>query len=333
MNTTTVCRRRPFQVQRNLSDESLPIRRYQLSVPATVLEALTARLVVRSERHWIRDTNHTVADRPCAACSQGNRDAEATISNSSLERDHRQHGGDESIFGHAHVRLANHDLRFLEQETEQKMQEIRTTNGQLPTKTCGAEEDGGHEQNRSFTNLRIIATGYSLSLALMSVFPHLFMISLPRMMFQQIVFSFRKTARVTCSHNQLSTTTFLLSSTITQLDRRPAGTLCRPSPTNVTTKLQDCCRILEKNRRICLVRRLQRFALFGCALIGGENHAFRGRFSEKRRSFSRVCASWFPKPCERNKEDEEIPRCCMASVRQGADFDKVTSIDDCRVQH
>ena len=32
---------------------------------------------------------------------------------------------------------------------QQKLQEIQTTNGQLPTRTCEAEEDGGHEQNRS----------------------------------------------------------------------------------------------------------------------------------------------------------------------------------------
>ena len=145
------CRRRPFQVQRNLSIESLPIRRYQPATPATVLEELPARLVVHFERHWIRDTNHTAADQPCAASRQDNRDAEATISNSSLKHDHRQHGGDESTFEHAHVQLAKHDLRFLEQETQQKLQEIQTTNGQFPTKTCGAEEDGGHEQNRSPT--------------------------------------------------------------------------------------------------------------------------------------------------------------------------------------
>ena len=41
---------------------------------------------------------------------------------------------------------------FLEQEMmQQKLQEIQSTNGQLPTRTCEAEEDGGHEQNRSPT--------------------------------------------------------------------------------------------------------------------------------------------------------------------------------------
>ena len=38
MNTTTVCRRRPFQVQRNLSIERLPIRRYQTAMSVIVLE-------------------------------------------------------------------------------------------------------------------------------------------------------------------------------------------------------------------------------------------------------------------------------------------------------
>ena len=69
---------------------------------------------------------------------------------------------------------------------------------------------------------------------------------LPTIMFQQIVFSFREEARVTRFHKRFSTTTFLLSSEFTQLDRRPAGTLCRPSPINVATKLQDCCSIPEK---------------------------------------------------------------------------------------
>ena len=103
-------------------------------MPATVLEAFPARLCVRSQRHWTRDTNHTAADQPCAASRQGNRDAEATISNSPLKRDHWQHGGDESISEHAHVQLAEDDLGFLEQETPQKLQEIWTTDGQLQTK-------------------------------------------------------------------------------------------------------------------------------------------------------------------------------------------------------
>ena len=45
-----------------------------------------------SERHWIRDTNHTAADQPCAASRQGNRAAEATVSNSS-KRDHPKNIG------------------------------------------------------------------------------------------------------------------------------------------------------------------------------------------------------------------------------------------------
>ena len=108
-----------------------------------------------------------------------------------------------------------------------------------------------------------------LSLALMSLFPRVFMISvtleihalfetrigceeLPTMMFQQIAFSFRRTARVARCHKHFSTTTFLLSSKITQLDRRPAGTLCRPFAINVSTKLQDCCRVFEKLSKNCV---------------------------------------------------------------------------------
>ena len=78
-------------------------------------QALPTRLALRSERRWIRDTNHTAADQPCAASRQSNRNAEATISNSSLKRDLQQRGDDESTFEHAHVQLAQRDLRFLEQ--------------------------------------------------------------------------------------------------------------------------------------------------------------------------------------------------------------------------
>ena len=102
-----------------------------------------------------------------------------------------------------------------------------------------------------------------LSLAPMRLFPHVFVISLtlethvlfdtrigceelPTMMFQQIVLSFREEARITRCHKQFSTTTFLLRCKITQLDGRPAGTFCRPVPKNVTTTLQDCCRILDR---------------------------------------------------------------------------------------
>ena len=92
-------------MRRNLSVVSLLNRRYQHSPPATVLEALPARLVVHSERHWIRDTNHTAADRPYAASKQDNHDAEATISNSSLKHDHQKRGDDESTFEHDHVPL------------------------------------------------------------------------------------------------------------------------------------------------------------------------------------------------------------------------------------
>ena len=200
MNTTTVCKRRASEVQRNLSDECLPIRRYQPSVPDTVLEALPARLVVRSERHSIRDTNHTAADQPCAASRQGNCEAEARVSNSSSKRDLQQHGGDESTFEHAHVQLAKHEHRVLEQGGRGGQQTIGFR------QTCKAEEDGDHEQNRSptFESLQLD----SLPLAPMCSFPHVFVTSwtlethvlfetkigceeLPTMMFQQIVFSFR----------------------------------------------------------------------------------------------------------------------------------------------
>ena len=59
---------------------------------------------------------------------------------------------------------------------QQKLREMRIKYDQLQTKTCGAEEDGDHEQNR-FTNLRIIADGYSLFPSDVC-FPHVSVISL-----------------------------------------------------------------------------------------------------------------------------------------------------------
>ena len=257
INTTTVCRRRPCKVHRNLSDESLPIRRYQPSVYATVLEALPTRLVVRSERHRIRDTNHTAVD---PAPTQGIRDAEATISNSSLRRDHRQHGGDKSTFDHAQVQLAKHDLLFFEHEMQQKLRERRTNKRSASEKKVELRRT---EVVNKTVHQPSNHCNWILSLALVCLFPHVFVISLtletqvlfetrtgckelPTMMFQQIVICFRITARATRCHKQFSTTTFLLSSKITQLDRRPAGTLCRPFPIIVTTKLEGCYRIHEK---------------------------------------------------------------------------------------
>ena len=97
---------------------------------------LPVRLAVRSERHWIRDTNHTAADRPCAASKQDNRDAEATISNSSLKHDHQKRGDDESSFEHVHVHvpLGKYHSRFLEQMKQQKLREMRIKYDQLQQK-------------------------------------------------------------------------------------------------------------------------------------------------------------------------------------------------------
>ena len=151
MSTMTVCKLHPCRVQRNLSFGNLLIRKYQPSPPATVLEALPARLVVHFGRHWIRDTNHTAADQPFAASKQDNHDAEATVSNSSLKRHHQKCGDDESTFAHIHVPLGKYPSRFLEQMMQQILREMRIKYDQLQTKTCGAEEDGDHEQNRSPT--------------------------------------------------------------------------------------------------------------------------------------------------------------------------------------
>ena len=53
------------------------------------------------------------------------------------------------IFEHVHVPLVKYPSLFLEQEMQQKLREMRITYDLLQTKTCGAEEDGDHEQNRS----------------------------------------------------------------------------------------------------------------------------------------------------------------------------------------
>ena len=131
MSMTTVCRLHPYRVQRNLSFGSLLIRKYRSSPPATVLEALPARLVVHFGRHWIRDTNHTAADQPFAASKQDSHDAEATASNSSLKHDHRKRGDDESTFEHVHVPLGKYPSWFLEQMKQQKLREMRIKYDQL----------------------------------------------------------------------------------------------------------------------------------------------------------------------------------------------------------
>ena len=95
--------------------------------------------------------NHTAADQPFAASKQDNHDAEATASNSSLKHDHQKRGDDESTFERFPVPLVKYPSRFLEQMKQQKLQKIRIKYYQLQTKTCGAEEDGDHEQNSSPT--------------------------------------------------------------------------------------------------------------------------------------------------------------------------------------
>ena len=49
------------------------------------------------------------------------------------------------------IPLEKYPSRFLEQMKQQKLREIRIKYDQLQTKTCGAEEDGDHEQSRSPT--------------------------------------------------------------------------------------------------------------------------------------------------------------------------------------
>ena len=119
MDTTTACRLHPSRVQRNLSFASLLTRRYQPSPPATVLEALPAKLA---------------ADRPYAASKQDNRDAEATVSNSFLKHDHQKRGDDESTFEHVHDPMVKYPSRILEQMMQQRQREMRITYDRLQTK-------------------------------------------------------------------------------------------------------------------------------------------------------------------------------------------------------
>ena len=63
----------------------------------------------------------------------------------------KKRGDDESTFEHVHVPLEKYPSRFLEQVMQQKLLEMRIKYDLLQTKTCGAEEVGDHEQNRSTT--------------------------------------------------------------------------------------------------------------------------------------------------------------------------------------
>ena len=193
-------------------------------------------------------------------------------------------------------------------------------------KTCEAEEDGDREQNRSLTfeSLQLVIstrvrdfldTGDSCTLE-----TRIGCEDFPTMMFQQIVFSFREEARITRCHKEFSTTTFLLSSKITQLDRRPAGTFLQPILNKCDHQIARLLPACSKNcRKICLARRPGNVSNCSAAQL-----PVRTMLSEvvsqktQPSSFSRVCVLWFPTPSERSNENQEVPRCCMASVRQGA---------------
>ena len=247
MNMTTVCRLHPCVVERNLSVESLPVRRYQPSTLATVLEELPPRLVEHVERGF--ETRITLQlinqvlhpDRTAATLKQQSQTRLRNVTSGNVETMNR-------LPNTLTFSWRNMIFGFLSRRCNKNCGRVGQQTASFRQETCGAEEDGGHEQNRSpiFESLQLD------TLSCFHVDTHvLFETRIgceepPTMMFQQIVFSFREEARVTRCHKQFSTTTFLLSSEITQLDRRPAGTLCKPFPTNVATKLQDCCSIPEK---------------------------------------------------------------------------------------
>ena len=193
-----------------------------------------------------------------------------------------------------------------------------------------------------------------LSLALMNRCPNVFVISLtlethglfetrigceelPTMMFQQIVFSFPETARVKRCHEQFSTTNFLLSSKVTQLARRQpaqiAGHFQFLRPPNCKTAAAYS-KTFEKSVWFedCKVSSCSVAQLLGVRTMPSEV-----RSENQPRSFSRVCASWFPTRSDRKKGRRRNPTLlhgfCQTRRIRAADFDKITSINNCRVQH
>ena len=69
---------------------------------------------------------------------------------------------------------------------------------------------------------------------------------LPPLTVQQTVFSCRKTARVTRSHKQFSTATFLLISGFPELDRVPANIFRQPFPKVVSNQFAKLLRHIRK---------------------------------------------------------------------------------------
>ena len=137
-----------------------------------------------------RHTNHTALDQPCAASRK-----------EQSQRDFQQHGGDESTFGNAHVLLAKHDLRFLEQEMQQKPAgEVDNISFRQASVKLRRTEIMNKTIHLSSNHCNCI-----LSLAFMCSFPQVFVISLAletRVLFE---------TRIGCEELPIPTDCFLFS--------------------------------------------------------------------------------------------------------------------------
>ena len=183
---TTACRLHPCTVQRNLSVE----RVFQFDD----INFQRLPLFWRScQRDSLCIFSVTGFETMCCIPDKTTRDAVATSSNSCSKHDLRPRGDDESIFEHAHAPLEKLDLRLLEQMKQQK------TAGEAENtisfrRTCGAEEDGDHEQNRSptFESLQLDSCRLMYSAKRGSDVRNF-----QQMVIQLVVFSFREEAGVT----------------------------------------------------------------------------------------------------------------------------------------
>ena len=140
---------------------------------------------------------------------------------------------------------------------------------------------------------------------------------LPTMMPQQIVVSFRRKARVTRCHTQFSTTTFsaelwnhaarLCKTVHNKCDHQIARLLPHPRKSvEKSVGLEDCNVPNCSDAQLPVVRTIPSEVV--------------SRKTSRRASHVSVHRGF-----RRRKEDEESPRRCMASVRQGASEQQIST--------
>ena len=193
----------------------------------------------------------------------------------------------------------------------------------------------GDPERNQFTNLRTIATRYalppvsnyspSMRMVPLTLETHVFLEAiirsdnLPSAMFQQTVFSFRETTRVTSSQIQLSTTTLLLISVSLATRRcsiqhsmQAIPTRCDHQPARLIQHTTKHC------RHVCLARSVARVEFS----LGG-NHKRRKlclpwSFTRKQLStLARDFSSFLAVPSARDITVDEFTSCLMASTKHG----------------